>query len=77
MKKYCIALAAVCCLLVAGCAKDRTCRCTATADGEVTMINADRGLSCRNITRVGYERQVDGQLVRTLKEVTCADDTEE
>lgn len=66
-------------LLLASCGKERACRCVPKDGGyaERTMVYTDNALSCKNITRLGYERQLDGSLVRTMAEVECEDATNE
>ncbi len=75
MKKILFVIIATAAL--AGCSKGTQCKCTATTatDGqgrpEVTLVDVDWGFSCKNITKVGIERQQDGKLVRVLQDVTC------
>ena len=73
MKKtiFLIALAATT-LIAASCSKSVQCKCT-TIEGapEVTYVNANNGFSCSKITKLGFERQVEGKYVRELKDVTC------
>ena len=79
MKKNLIIVLAVSLLTLTGCGKDRLCRCVTTEAEypEETMINADNGLSCGKITRLGFERQLEGKLVRTMQPVACEDFVEE
>ena len=62
---------------LAGCSKGVQCKCTATtatdSQGrpEITIVDVDWGFSCKNITKVGIERQLEGKLVRELHDVTC------
>lgn len=55
---------------LASCSKDHNCRCTAT-DGEETYVDLVSSTPCSRILSLGFENQIDGQLVRTMKEVTC------
>lgn len=73
MKKYLIALAVAMLMMVTSCNKAHTCRCTPTDSptGEVTLVNMNSSISCQSITRLGFERQSEGQLVRRMEEVTC------
>ena len=63
---------------LSGCSKDKKCRCTAVTEHplntDVTIVSVDPGFSCKKITRIGYERQLEGQLVREVVEVTCEED---
>ncbi|MBR3724398.1 MAG: hypothetical protein IKN11_03270 [Bacteroidales bacterium] len=64
-------------LAMTGCSKDTKCKCTATTAVDdqgrplITYVDASRGFACKNITRVGFERQVDGKLIREMQDVTC------
>lgn len=73
MKKYILFLTlATVTTLMAGCSKDTKCKCSTTEDKpEVTYINVNNGVSCSNITKLGFEEQVEGHFVRTLKDVVC------
>lgn len=72
MKKYILILAATTSLLAAGCSKKVKCECTTISGApEITYINANNGISCKKITKLGFERQVDGKYVRELKDVAC------
>lgn len=76
MKKHTILLALAVVALMAGCSKNVKCRCTAVNPNdlgkyEVTYVTADRGLSCRKITKLGTERLLEGQYVRVLEDVNC------
>ena len=73
MKKLILALATIALLTVTACSKDHTCRCTPTDpdNNEVTLVNAESSISCSNITRLGFERQSEGQLIRRMEEVSC------
>lgn len=79
MKKNLIITLAVSLLTLAGCAKDHNCRCVTTEAQypTETMVNADKGLSCSKITRLGFERQLGGKLVRNMEAVECEDFVEE
>lgn len=73
MKKHILILASLAVMLCAGCSKDRSCRCT-TTEAEVqqeTIVNADRGMKCSKITRLGFEKQIEGKLQRTYEAVSC------
>lgn len=73
MKKHILISASLAIVLCAGCSKDRNCRCTTTeaAEPQETIINTDHGMKCAKITRLGFERQVEGHLVRTYEAVSC------
>ena len=79
MKKYMVVCAVLLALLAASCGKERACRCVPTggAEAEKTMVYMDNGMNCRSITRLGFERQMDGHLVRTMEEVECEEVVEE
>lgn len=72
MKKYFFLIVLAAATLATGCSKSVQCKCT-TVEGapEVTYVNANHGLSCSKITKLGFERQVEGKYVRELKDVTC------
>ena len=72
MKKYFFLIVLAAATLATGCSKSVQCKCT-TVEGapEVTYVNANHGLSCSKITKLGFERQVDGKYVRELKDVAC------
>lgn len=70
-KKHLIFLALLPFLFCIGCSKDRNCRCVTTETEQETIINADRGMKCAKITRLGTERQSEGHLLRSYEEVKC------
>ena len=78
MKKLLLIVAAAATL--AGCSKGVQCKCTATTATDsqgrpqVTYVDVDWNFPCKNITKVGFERQLDGKLVRELQDVTCEKD---
>ena len=79
MKKRLLAIVplAMCVLLVAGCSKEKRCMCTSneTLDAHnnpvVTYVHVSNGFRCNKITQLGYERLIEGQLVREMDAVTC------
>ena len=79
MKKLMVVCAVLVALLAASCGKERACRCMPKHDSnaERTMVYMDNGMNCRSITRLGFERQMDGHLVRTMEEVECEEVVEE
>lgn len=78
MKKSLLILAVLVAFLAAACGKDRVCRCTPKDnDGETTMLTMDHGMSCKNVTQLGFERQLEGHLVRSMVEVDCVDEVAE
>ena len=78
MKKNLIVLLAISLLTLVGCSKDRNCRCVTTEAmyPTETVVNSD-GLKCSKITRLGFERQLEGKLVRNMEAVECEDFVEE
>ncbi len=74
MKKYIFSLLAAALLLLSGCSKERRCQCV-NVDNEnvVTYVNADAGFRCSSITRLGFERLIEGKLIREMEEVTCTE----
>ena len=76
MKKL-IPLLALAVLLMAGCTKEKRCMCTSvnTLDAHnkpvVTYIHVDKGFRCSKINKLGYERLIEGKLIRELDSVTC------
>ena len=78
MKKVLFVAGLLVALILTGCSKERTCKCTPTNpdSNEVTLVNTS-GMSCSNITRLGFERQSEGQLVRRMEEVSCTDFVDE
>ena len=78
MKK--LLLIAIAAAALAGCSKGVQCKCTATTATDhqgrplITYVDVDWDFSCKNITKVGFERQLDGELVRELQDVTCEKD---
>ena len=79
MKKYMVVCAVLLALLAASCGKERACRCVPTggAEAEKTMVYMDNGMKCSSITRLGYDRQMDGRLERTMVDVECEEVSEE
>lgn len=76
MKKhiFILSLAALC--LVAGCSKEKRCKCTSLEVNDINKydvfyVKSDPGLSCKGITRMGFERQLDGSFERTFIDVNC------
>lgn len=79
MKKHIFFLALAALAMMASCSKETKCRCTNVNPDELgnyatTYVRADNGFSCRKITKLGVERQLEGQYVRELEEVTCTVD---
>ena len=64
-------------LAMTGCSKNTKCKCTANTAVDdqgrplITYVDASYGFSCSHITKVGFERQIDGKLVRDMQDVTC------
>lgn len=79
MKKYMIICAVLVALLAASCGKERVCRCVPKngSASDRTMVYVDNGMTCSSITRLGFERQLEGRLVRTMEDVECEEFTEE
>ena len=79
MKKYVLVSLVLVALLAASCGKERACRCVPKGGdyADRTMVYTDNSMKCSSITRLGYERQMEGQLERTLAEVECEDATNE
>lgn len=76
MKKHILILAVAAACLTAGCSKSVKCKCTAIEPNEngkyeTTYVESDRGLKCNKITKVGFERRLEGEYVRTLVDVNC------
>lgn len=62
-------------VMLTGCSKSTKCKCTLVNNpDEVLLVDTDNGLPCRKITKLGYERLLEGQLIRDLEEVTCVED---
>ncbi len=40
---------------------------------EITYVAADAGFRCSKITRLGFERLIEGQLVREMEDVDCTE----
>lgn len=76
MKKYILILTVAALGLMASCSKEAKCKCTALEPNEqgnyeTTYITTDRGISCKKISKIGFERLLQGQYVRDLVDVTC------
>lgn len=77
MKKHTVAISILALMLMVGCSKEKRCMCTSneTLDAHnnpmKTYIHVDNGFRCKKITQIGYERLVDGKLVREWDPVTC------
>lgn len=81
MKKIFLILSLVALLLVTGCSKEKRCQCTydrldAHNRPAVTYVHVKSGFKCSGITKLGYERLKDGQLVRELEDVVCEEATD-
>lgn len=77
MKKYAVVISILALMLMVGCSKEKRCMCTSTETLDahnnpmVTYIHVDKGFRCSKITQIGYERLIEGQLVREWDAVTC------
>ena len=82
MKRNTMLLAVAALLLLAGCSKEKKCKCTysetldAFNNPAVTYIHVSNGFSCKKITQLGYERQMEGSLVRSMETVICEEATD-
>ncbi len=74
MKKYILFLLLAALTLMSSCSKEHRCRCTNVDNqNQVTYVTADYGFRCSKITRLGFERMIEGDLVRQMEEVTCTE----
>ncbi len=74
MKKYIFFLLLGALTILSGCSKERRCQCVNVNDAdEITYVNADGGFPCSKITHLGFERLLEGSLVREMEEVTCTE----
>jgi len=74
MKKYIFFLFLGSLVLLSSCSKERRCQCVnVNNENEITYVNTDAGFNCSKITRLGFERLIEGQLVRTMEEVSCTE----
>lgn len=74
MKKYLFFLLLGAVMLLSSCSKERRCECVnVNNQDEITYVNADAGFPCSSITRLGFERLIEGQLVRNMEEVNCTE----
>ena len=77
MKKYAVAISLIALILMVGCSKEKRCKCssTETLDAHnnpvVTYIHVSNSLRCSKISQVGFERLIEGQLVREMDNVVC------
>ena len=77
MKRHVAAISLLALLLMVGCSKEKRCMCTSTETLDahnkpvVTYIHVSHGFSCGNITQLGYERLIEGQLIREMDNVVC------
>ena len=77
MKKYAAIISLIALTLMVGCSKEKRCMCTSneTLDAHnkpvITYVHVDKGFRCSKITQLGYERLIEGQLVREMDDVTC------
>ena len=69
MKIKAVVLSFVALALMVGCTKEKRCMCTSTHT--VTYIHVENGFRCNKITQIGYERLLEGQLLREWDEVVC------
>ncbi len=74
MKKYLFFVLLGALTLLSGCSKERRCQCVnVNNEDEITYVNADAGFRCDKITRLGFERLIEGNLVREMEEVSCTE----
>ena len=77
MKRHVAVISLLALLLIAGCTKEKRCLCTSTETLDahnnpvITYIHVSHGFNCKHITQLGYERLVEGQLVREMDNVVC------
>lgn len=77
MKRLVVLFSLASLLLMAGCSKEKRCKCTSTEsldahnNPSVTYIHVDNGFRCNKITKLGYERLMEGKLVREVETVVC------
>lgn len=76
MKKHIVILSLALVVLMVGCSKEKRCKCTSVelnslGKKDITYIKTDSGFSCKKITKLGFERQLDGTYERTLSDVIC------
>ena len=77
MKKYLAVISLLALTLMVGCTKEKRCMCTSTETLDahnkpvVTYIHVNKGFRCSKITQLGYERLLEGQLVREMDNVVC------
>ena len=77
MKKKAALIPILALTLMVGCSKEKRCMCTSTETLDahnkpmVTYIHVDNGFRCGKITQIGYERLLEGQLIREWDNVTC------
>ena len=77
MKIKAVILSLVALTLMVGCTKEKRCMCTSTHTLDphnnpmVTYIHVEKGFRCNKITQIGYERLLEGQLLREWDEVVC------
>lgn len=55
------------------CQKSRYCRCIATTDNvsDTVIVNVDRSMKCEHILSMGTEATQDGEVVTSVRDVTC------
>lgn len=74
MKKHIFFLFVATLVLLSSCSKERRCQCVnVNNQDETTYVNADAGFRCSKITRIGFERLIEGRLVREMEDVTCTE----
>lgn len=81
MKKFFLILSLAALALTVGCSKEKRCKCLSeTLDAHnnpiATYVHVKPSFKCGGITKVGFERQMEGQLVRSLEEVICEEATD-
>lgn len=78
MKKTALFLSFAALIMLAGCSKEKKCMCTSDilddhGNPTVTYIHVESSMRCSKITKLGFERQIEGQLVRNMEDVVCTD----
>ncbi len=77
MKKYIAVISLVALTLMVGCTKEKRCMCTSTETLDahnnpmVTYVHVDNNFRCSKISQIGYERLIEGQMIREWDSVTC------
>lgn len=76
MKKIFFLFAIAALVLATSCSKNVKCKCTSLTTNslgkyDTTIISTDSGFSCKKITKIGFERRLEGEFVRELVDVSC------